>query len=297
MKVAILADVHGNLPALEAILDDLSRQDVDRVVVNGDLVNRGPASVEVVERLFSSGFECTLGNHDDLMRKWVQRDDLPSTWFEDPFWRATGWCAERLAAAGWIAPLTSLPMSIRIAPGEGPTLLISHGSPRHYREGYGRHLTDAAVREIVETYDGDVLVGSHTHRPMQRASGRVAVFNTGAVGTPFNGDTRAQYLILELQQGRWEPEFRAVTYDRDAALEAFETSGFLSEGGLSARIFYFELLFARAYLMPFLKWTETHGRVRDDDAWDEFRELFAERFQHVDPKVVAAAGVRGATGT
>lgn len=282
MRVAVIADVHGNVPALEATLDDIEKQEVDRVIVNGDLVNRGPEGVDVVARLRAEGIERTLGNHDDLMRKWVERDsDLPESWFEDSFWRATGWCAQRLADAGWIEMLAAAPMTIRIELPDAPTVLVSHGSPRHYREGYGRHLSDTAIEEIASEYGADVLVGSHTHRAMQREWGRVSVLNTGAVGTPFNGDPRAQYLILALTGRRWRPEFRAVAYDRDAALAAFETTGFLAEGGLSARIFYAELRYARAFLMPFFKWTDARGRPHDDAAWEDFRNMFPERFEAV----------------
>lgn len=282
MKLAVIADVHGNLPALEAVLADIETQRVDRVIVNGDMVNRGPESVAVVERLQATGFACTLGNHDDLMRKWIERDDdLPSSWFDDPFWKATGWSAAKLAAAGWIGTLASLPMTIRIDLPDAPTLLASHGSPRDYREGYGRYLPDGAIAEIVEAHHAEVLVGSHTHRAMRREWGRVSILNSGAVGTPFNGDPRAQYLILTLQESGWQPEFRTVPYDRDATLAAFETSGFLDEGGLSARIFRAELRCARAFLMPFLKWSDERDRPRDDRAWQDFRAAFASRFADV----------------
>jgi predicted phosphodiesterase len=282
VKVAVIADVHGNLAALHATLDDIEAQGVDRLIVNGDLVNRGPEGVEVVERLQAEGLERTLGNHDDLMRKWVERDsDLPESWFEDPFWRATGWCAQRLDEAGWIETLAAAPMTIRIDLNGAPTVLVSHGSPRDYREGYGRHLSDSAIDEIVSEHQVEVLVGSHTHRAMRREWGRVSILNTGAVGTPFNGDPRAQYLILSFADERWHPEFRAVPYDRDATLATFETTGFLDEGGLSARIFYAELRHARAFLMPFFKWTKERERRRDDEAWEDFRRTFPERFEAV----------------
>lgn len=282
MKLAILADVHGNLPALEATLADLRRVAPDRVVVNGDMVNRGPSGVAVLERLRGEGFVWLQGNHDDLMRKWIERDeDLPEAWFDDPFWLGTGWCAERLAEAGWIGTLAGLPLTHRLERSGAPTVLISHGSPRDYREGYGRHLSDAAIEDIVQGHDADVLVGSHTHRPLHRAWRSVAIYNTGAVGTPFNGDPRAQYLILHLDGGTWRPEFRAVAYDRDAALEAFRASGYLDAGGLSARIFYEELRHARPFLMPFLLWTEDLGRARDARAWQDFRNAFSDRFEPV----------------
>ena len=283
MRVAILADIHGNRPALEAVLDDVAEVDPDQVVLNGDLVNRVPEGVAVLELLEGVAGVRLLGNHDDLMRKWVERDaDLPSTWFDDPFWRATGWCAQRLADAGRIEELAAAPLTHRLDVPGAPRVVISHGSPRDYREGYGRHLTERAIAEIAHENSAGVLVGSHTHRPLRRTSGCVQVYNTGAVGTPFNGDPRAQYLVLTLERGRWSAEFRAVPYAREAALAAFHGTGFLDEGGVSAHIFHAELRYARPFLVPFLRWTGETGRDRDVPAWRAFRATFPERFVPVE---------------
>ena len=278
--MAILADVHGNLPALQAVLADLSQFEVDRVIVNGDLVNRGPSNVEVMELLLGLDASFTLGNHDDLMRKWVQRDeDIPVDWFGDAFWAGTAWCARRLDEAGWIDVFATFPMFERFEGAGGTTAVVSHGSPRHYREGYGRLLSDEAIVEIVAGFPAEVLVGSHTHRPLVRSFKRHQLLNTGAVGAPFNGDPRAQYLLLTLEDGRWQYRFRAVDYDRGAALAAFEVSGFLAEGGLSARIYYEELRCARSFWTPFWLWTGELGLNRDWDSWERFKVRCAERFQ------------------
>ena len=222
----------------------------------------------------------TLGNHDDLMRKWVDRDaDIPPLWFEDPFWDGTAWWAAReLQRAGWIDTFRTLPMTHAVTPKGAPSLLLSHGSPRHYREGYGKFLADADIEGILELTPADVLIGSHTHSPLERRWGRYLVLNTGAVGTPFNGDPRAQYLVMHLQDGEWAHEFRAVPYDRAGALKAFETKGLLEQGGLSARIFYEELLCARSFLTPFLMWTEKQGIPQDEETWARFKKAFADRF-------------------
>ncbi len=279
VRVAVIADIHANVPALEAVLEDIDALGVDRVVVNGDVVNRGPANVAAMRLLEERPTGDTLGNHDDLMRMWVERDpDLPGEWFDDPFWASTGWAARHLQDAGLIEAIRHLPMTLRISTAGAPSLLISHGSPRHYREGYGKYLTDEAISEITQMHPADVLVGSHTHRPLQRRWGHYLVLNSGAVGSPFNGDPRAQYLVLTLEGGAWTPQFRRVPYDREAALHAFAASGYLEEGGLSARIFLEELRNARSYLVPFLMWCEEQGRSHGEPAWREFQRRFEQRF-------------------
>ena len=279
MKLAVLADIHGNLQALDAVLKDADEQGAERIIVNGDMVNRGPNGVAVMERLQEEGVELLLGNHDDLMRKWTERDaDLPQDWFESPFWRATAWAAEQLDEAGWIDEIRKLPMTRRVDIPGLPSVLISHGSPRHYREGYSKYLPDESLSEILQMHPADVLLGSHTHQPLDRHWGKSRILNTGAVGAPFNGDARAQYLILRGEDGSWTPDFRQVGYDRGAALRAFETSGLLTEGALSAELFYLELKHARSFLTPFWMWTEERGLEQTQATWTAYREVHPERF-------------------
>jgi predicted phosphodiesterase len=290
VRIAVLADIHGNLPALEAVLDDAAQHAVDRYVVNGDVVNRGPQGVEVLHRLARLEADHTVGNHDDLLLKLADGDEaVPDDFRRSPFWRATRWCAADLAAAGALDALRGWPMAVRIGGAGGgdakgePSLLITHGSPRHFREGYGAHLSDAMISEIVEMHPADVLVGSHTHHPLRRRWGRYEVLNTGAVGVPFNGDGRAQYLWLTLVDGAWRPTFRRVAYDRDAALAAYHDRGYLEEGGLLARLFRDETRDARSYVVPFQMWTEANGGSLDEAGFERFRREDPARFGPVAP--------------
>jgi putative phosphoesterase len=279
LKVAILADIHGNLQALEAVQADLKLQSPDVVVVNGDLVNRGPSNVQVLQRVWNQGYVITLGNHDDLLRMFIDQDaKLPPEYFTDPFWEANRWCAKQLQDANWSDALRNLPMTHKIEVPDAPTLLISHGSPRHYREGYSSYLPDESISEILQEYPADILIGSHTHDPLERTWGKHLILNTGAVGSPFNRDPRAQYLVMTLKNNQWSPDFRKLEYDRESALKTFETSGYLQVAGLSAYIFKLELQQARSYLTPFWMWSEEQGKKQSWESWEEFKKAVPERF-------------------
>lgn len=294
MKLAVLSDIHGNRAALEAVLADLEVVAPDSVVVNGDLVNRGPENAAVMELVAAGAYPLTLGNHDDLVLMWHERDPrLPDSVWDDPLWADTAWCSRQLAGGGWLELFRDLPLARRLAADGAPSVLVSHGSPRNYREGYGRFTSDDALAEIAADYPAGVLVGSHTHRPFERELGGTTFLNTGAVGAPFNGDPRAQYLVLHLEDGAWRPEFRRVPYDRAAALAAFSELGYLQEGGLSALIYYEELRTARSHKIPFLRWAREAGLEPDADAWERFREALPERFEPPEERFSPPAGETG----
>jgi predicted phosphodiesterase len=292
VRIAVLADIHGNLPALEAVLADAARHGADRIVVNGDVVNRGPQGVEALRRLAAVDASYTMGNHDDLLVKLADGDgDVPDDFRHAPFWRANRWCAADLVEAALLDDMRAWPLTLRVAEPGRPSVLIAHGSPRHFREGYGPHLSDDVISEIVEMHPADVLVGSHTHLPLRRRWGRYDVLNTGAVGVPFNGDGRAQYLWLTLVDGAWQPTFRRVGYDREAAMAAYTERGYLDAGGLLARLFRDELRDARSYLVPFQMWSAAHGGTLDEAGFERFRREHPDRFRPVAPWPSATTSV------
>lgn len=279
MRIGILADVHANVPALRAVLADLAGQDVDRLVVNGDTVNRGPDSVGALRLLDSVEHDAILGNHDDVMPMIIDRRGVETdSWYLEPFWRSARISAENVARAGYLPVIRAMPLTLRVDLPGAPRLLISHGTPRHYREGIGPSTTPELISEITEEYPTDVLVGSHTHRPYLATWGRYTVINSGAVGVPFTGDTRAHYLILTLEAGKWVPEFRRVPYDVSETLELYESTGMLAVGGLSAEIFREEVRYGRSFMVPFLMWCEEEGHERSAERWLEFRRRNESRF-------------------
>lgn len=280
MRLAVIADIHGNLDALDAVLHDLRAVAPDALYINGDVVNRGPDSVECMRRVLGlavAGF--TLGNHDDLMLLWQERSPtLPAEWLADPFWGATAWSAGQLHAAGLLAPIRGWPMSVRPDTPGLPQVVLAHGSPEHYREAIGLFTTPERAAELMGAADAEVLVASHIHRPMLRDQEGRWLINTGAVGAPFDGDPRARYLLLEGQDGRWEPTIRAVPYDRSGVLERFKTSGLLDAGGLSGQIFLEELRSARSIYTPFWDWTLARELHKDEAAFAMFRAERPELF-------------------
>ncbi len=269
-RIAVIADIHGNLPALEAVLADLESAAPDEVLVAGDLVGRGPQGREVVEAIAAGGWRALRGNHEDYLLSFRRRE-VPEDWWETEEWAASRWMAAQLGeeAARYIA---ELPFALE--PATAPDLLLIHGSPRSNNEGLGPWTSDRELDRHLVGIRQEVLVCAHTHRPMVRRLADGLVVNVGSVGLPFNGDRRAQYAILEHRDGRWEVETRQVDYPLAAILEVYRASGFLAAGGITAELLRLELVHARPLLVPFLKWAAATGREPGRRLLEEFLELF-----------------------
>jgi putative phosphoesterase len=272
-RIAVFADVHGNMPALEAVLADIAEQRVDEVLVGGDLVGRGPEGSKVVERIAALGWPCVRGNHEDYMLDFRYRR-VPEEWWRLPEWSAARWMAAELGEEH-AAFIDSLPLSLTSA--AEPDLRVVHGSPKSTREGLGTWSSESGLRSHLDALDEDLLVCAHTHRPMVREVAGGLVVNVGAVGLPFNRDRRAQYAIFERNgQGTgvdgWQVTLRQVDYDVAEILDIYDRSGFLAAGGVTTELLRLELEHARAFLVPFVDWVEAEGLRPDAAALARFRE-------------------------
>lgn len=253
-RVAILADIHGNVPALEAVIKDIAEQRVEEVIVAGDLVGRGPQGAEVIDRVKALGWPCVRGNHEDYMLGFLRRE-VPEEWWHQPVWSASVWMTERLTHHQRF--MEGLPFSLVTT--QDPTIRVVHGSPTANNEGIGPWTDDDVLQKHYDAVAETTLVCAHTHRPLLKplpTGGQVV--NVGSVGMPFNGDWRAQYALFDPTGGLPVVTFRQVPYDRQELLDLYESSGFLAEGGVTAHLLRIEIQTAKSHLVPFLKWAQTH---------------------------------------
>ena len=268
--IAVLADVHGNMPALEAVLADIERQRPDEILVGGDLVGRGPEGSRVVATIRDAGWPTIRGNHEDYLLDFRRRR-VPEHWWRQQRWAAARWMAAELSPADvdWIE---RLPPSLRSA--AEPSLLLVHGTPESANAGLGPWTGDDELRRHLAAVEAQILICGHTHRPMDRRLPEGRVVNVGSVGLPFNRDPRAQYALFHRDGDDWEVQPRLIEYDRRETYDIYERSGFLAEGGITAELLKLELEESTAYLVAFLKWTEmTDGRP-DHQTLDAFLAAF-----------------------
>jgi predicted phosphodiesterase len=207
--LAVLSDLHGNRPALEAVLAQL--ETVDAVVCCGDLVGYYPDAAWVVDRVRSLGAVTVRGNHE-LMAMGAR--EVPAE--RAAYYRIAD--ARRALSPEQLAWLAALPPSVTLAR-DGLSVVVRHASPWD-EETYLYPDTDLGHVALPE---GAWLLLGHTHHPMVRRAGAGTVANPGSVGQPRDWDPRAAYAVLDTGSGRWEQ--RRVAWDHRAYQRRMEALG------------------------------------------------------------------------
>lgn len=221
MVVAALYDIHGNLPALRAVLAEAQDAGVEKFVIGGDVAG-GPLPRETINLLMARGERAQFvrGNAD---REAVEAFDAGRTELgsvADPAESAAIFVASQISRAQRDF-LAGFPPTVRLdLNGQGPTLFC-HGSPRSDSEIITRLTTDERLREILAGVDERLIVAGHTHQQFDRMIDDWRVINAGSVGLPYEGNRGAYWALI----GR-EVELRRTEYDLDQALSELRASSF-----------------------------------------------------------------------
>ena len=235
MRIAVISDIHGNLVALDAVLQDLEQDTYDEIICLGDLALRGPQPRECLERIEELRCPVVMGNTDEWLLP--GRSALESRVYTGPVVDIQMWCVDQIdrrhqAFVGRFQP------KIDIVSNASMSVCFFHGSPRDNTENMFATTAQAELEAMIEGSEATVLIGGHTHVQMvRRISGRTIV-NVGSVGLPFlwrkapeessPEDLRvgqcAEYGVVELRDGRFSVDLRRVPIDgsrlRDVTLRS-----------------------------------------------------------------------------
>ena len=236
MRIALISDIHGNLIALDAVLADIARHGVDRIVCLGDLAMSGPRPREVVARIRALGWSVVKGNCDDLvvaMRATGQPHDAAiARWaVEIDYWSAT-----RLSSSD-LAYLQALPPTVDVPLGDGATLLCVHGSPSSYTDRILPDTPDEQLDALLLPLPPGIhaIAAGHTHIPLARRYRGVTIVNPGSVGLPlardqatgaiYNPVSLAEYALVDWRDDALDVVQRCVVVDTDAVCRDAAVSG------------------------------------------------------------------------
>lgn len=304
MRLAVLADIHGNLPALQAVLTELERLQPDFVVLDGDLINPMPFNNGVVDVVRASDWAVVRGNHEFYLLDFGT-ERAPQGADDSERWGSLHWLVRRVGTeqANYLA---ALPDELRLQfPGAQP-IRVAHGVPGRNRVGFYQNMPDEKVIAEIDPIIERNVISAHTHvqvdrhlykpdsdDPMTHPHESRALFsgsgplqppapnagtcrhwhlmNPGSIGLPLNRDPAAQFALMESipeseQPGGWRVQHHRVPYDRRPVLEAFSSEGLLEAGGVIAQLFYWELVTAEPEIINYFRWCWANGH--DPDAED-----------------------------
>jgi putative phosphoesterase len=209
VRIAALYDIHGNLPALQAVLDEVRAAGVDRIVVGGDVIP-GPMARESLAALSDSGIatDWIRGNCESAVLAHLSGSSMEP--MPESARRIIAWTADHLGAE-YASVFASWPATLRLdVPGIG-AVVFCHGTPRHDNEIFTCLTAAERLLPLFRHLLADLVVCGHTHMQFDRMIGATRVVNAGSVGMPF-GTTRAEWALIGPQV-----ELRHTAYDREDA--------------------------------------------------------------------------------
>jgi putative phosphoesterase len=193
------------------------------VICLGDLVGYGAFPNEVIERLRAEGIPTVMGNYDDGVG--FDKEECGCA-YTDPADIARGdrslrW-TQQVVTVENKAWLRTLPRELRFE-AEGKRILCVHGSPRRINEYLYEDRPERSLERMLAGLEADIVLCGHTHLPYQRSVGGVDLINIGSAGKPKDGDSRACYALIELDD-QVRASFPRVEYEVEAAAKAVEAT-------------------------------------------------------------------------
>jgi predicted phosphodiesterase len=232
MRYALISDIHANLPALQAVVDDIRQRAVATIYHLGDLVGYAPWPNETVALLRDLRIPGVAGNYDSTVASDYKHCGCK---YEDPHQEELShvsyeWTQRNVSAAtkGYLG---GLPFRLDLRPlgghSAGPKVILVHGTPTLNTLYWTEDRPDSFCKQmamIAGAKPGDVLAFGHTHKPWYRQVEGIHFVNTGSVGRPKDGDWRAGYVVLQIAGAKVRVDFIRVEYDLQATIAAIRGS-------------------------------------------------------------------------
>ena len=221
MKYAVISDIHGNMEALEAVLNDIENTEkADKILCLGDLAMAGPEpskAVERIKKLVEDGkIVCIQGNTDKMIADFSE--EILSNLKDKNEIMANALASDVKALnEDQKTFLKNLPVNHEFTYLNTKILMV-HGSPRKNDENIFPEMPMTEIEEMVKDTDADIILCGHTHIPCgYQTESRKTVVNDGSVGRPFSEEPKACYAILDISMGCVAVRHKHISYDVDTA--------------------------------------------------------------------------------
>ncbi|MDX8044503.1 metallophosphoesterase family protein [Gracilibacillus sp. S3-1-1] len=220
MKIAFISDIHGNRVALEAVLQDVKKNEVDRVIVLGDIAYRGPEPGKSIDLIRNLQTDVVKGNADEWVTRGVRQGEVPdhalTMMQEEQAWINKQLNDEQLTY------LKELPSEISIEV-EGVRIHAFHATPDSLFDVVLPDVADdTLIEKLTSKEEADLYLYGHIHKAYQRIVGGKTIINLGSVGLPFDGIAKASYCLIDITDGQVQTSHIRVPYDIEKVCKQYE---------------------------------------------------------------------------
>lgn len=270
-RLAVLADIHGNLPALQTVIDDMAQYAVDQVVVAGDSINWGPFSRGVMEVIRKRRWPVIRGNNELYLLDY-DTERAPAHWSR---FTMPPYLHDQLGD-GWVNFIAALPDTLQLRFRDAPPIRVVHGIPGDPWTAITPQSSAAQIRRWLRNISERAVIGAHSHIALERQVDDWLIFNPGSVGVPLDGEHSASYMILDGSENGWQlAAHRRLPIDISPLLDEYERTNFVERCGITAQLVIEEFRTARLQLAAYIEWKAKHHADRDDslELLQAFRKL------------------------
>jgi len=230
VRIGLIADIHGNYIALDAVLAALERERVNELLCLGDVAALGPQPRDVIARLRALGCPVVMGNTDAWLRDSRRAD--PGYEHERPMAAIAAWCAGQLSADDR-AYVSAFPPIIERPLPRGGNLLCVHGSPRSFDDTIIATTPDTDLDTMCNGHEATIMAGGHTHIQMMRRHRDRQILNVGSVGLPGIGSVQpynrnvhwAEFGVLDVDDDATRISFHRIALDVESMIAMAYASG------------------------------------------------------------------------
>ena len=308
MKTALIADVHGNYPALKAVLADAREQAADQYIFLGDYIFDFPSSNTVVSVMRSTDNSFVIAGNKEGYLKELEKADQ-NEWIYKQM--AVMYQTYRELDSRTIGYLTALPEELYIPIGGGKMLYATHypagirtlsktdnpSADFHmrkrqapfthldYLDSFAKELEKNEWQTVLHKIDADVVAYGHVHLQGYGCNGNKLVINPGSCGMPLDFDSRAPYSLVEERDGHISVAERRIAYDINETIRVTETSSLYEQGEIWCELCILMLRTAKDYFGAMF---ETAGRIAGtksekgqpftDETWEEAYAVFCDTY-------------------
>lgn len=234
VRLAVIADIHANLPALNAVLEAIRPLRVRALIAAGDLVGYGPSPNEVIQLLRSRKAIMIRGNTDTYPVRIAAGSIAPDVWTSQQ-WAVTRWTYEQMQQQS-LNFLATLPEQRVVRLPAIPPIRVVHGSPFGVSDSLDPDQHSERLERVIASLQEPVMISGHTHKPWMLERDARLLINPGSVSGSANQDWRSHYAILTWDGNRWSADMKQVAYDLNRVQADFRESGFLEQAGILARL-------------------------------------------------------------